>query len=459
MTPEASLAYLNSFLNYEKTPLNANLPRDFNLLRVVRLLEALGCPHERIPVVHVSGTKGKGSTCAFIERILRTAGYRTGLFTSPHLVHSTERIRVGGKPISAEEIASLVKRLRPLLEAHRESEHGRLTFFEVWTVLAFQHFVEANVDISVIEVGMGGRLDATNVVNPLVTAITPVGLDHTAVLGNTLDSIAREKAGIIKPRRPLVLAPQSPSARAVLLDVARKQDAPVYEVGKTLQAERIGIREGREWCSLQEGTCRLEGVGLRLWGHHQVENAAVAFGIALRLREKGWNLPETVLKEGLTKATFPGRFQRVLGPRGKLVVLDCAHTVEAAWALRRTLADALGKRSVTLIVGMSADKNLSGFASVLAPIASEVFLTQARETPRAVEPNLLVPFWRNFCSHVYVVESVGEALEEAARRAPREGVLCVTGSVFLVGEAFKEMGLNPFPPCNEQNESPGDDAL
>lgn len=446
MTPEVSLAYLDSFLNYEKTPLNANLPRDFNLLRVVRLLEALGCPHERIPVVHVAGTKGKGSTCAFIEQILRTAGYRTGLFTSPHLVHPTERIRVAGKPISTEELVSLVSRLHWLLEAHRESEHGRLTFFEVWTVLAFQHFVEAGVDISVIEVGLGGRLDATNVVTPLVVAITPVGLDHMALLGNTLGSIAREKAGVIKPQRPVVLAPQSSSAREVLLDVARKQGAPVYEVGRTLHAERFGIREGREWCSLQEGVCRLEGVGLRLWGQHQVENATTAFGIALRLREAGWRLPEEAIKEGLCKATFPGRFQVVLGPKGKVVVLDCAHTVEAAWALRRTLADAFGTRPVTLIVGMSADKNLSGFASVLAPIASEAFLTQARGTPRAVEPDLLVPLWRDFCPNVHVAGSVGDALEEVARRAPPEGILCVTGSVFLVGEAFKGMGLDPFPP-------------
>jgi dihydrofolate synthase/folylpolyglutamate synthase len=444
VTIDEAFAYLNSFLNYEKTPLNANLPRDFNLLRVYRLLEALGCPHERVPAVHVAGTKGKGSTCAFTERILRAAGFRTGLFTSPHLVRPTERIRVNGEPITPEALASLVTRLRPLLDTHRESEHGKLTFFEVFTTLAFQHFVEVAADVLVVEVGMGGRLDATNVLMPVVTAITAVGLDHQAALGNTLDSIAREKAGIIKPHRPLVLAPQSPTAREVIHDVARAHEAPVYEVGNAIQAERIGIREGREWCSLRGDACRLEGVGLRLLGRHQVDNAATAFGVALRLRKAGWRISDSALLEGLRSATIAGRFQIVPGPNERVVVLDCAHTTEAAWALRRTLADVFGDRPIAFVVGMSVDKNLSDFASALAPVAAEAYLTRTRENPRAADPDHLARLWRNLCPNVRIAETVSDAIAFATNRRDSERVVCVTGSVFLVGDAIQTMGLDPF---------------
>jgi dihydrofolate synthase/folylpolyglutamate synthase len=449
MTYTEALAYLDTFLNYEKTALNADLPKHFNLRRVAALLAAMGDPHHAVPVVHVAGTKGKGSTCAFVSAVLREAGYRVGLFTSPHLVSPRERLQVGGACVAAGEFAELVRRARSVLDAHRATDNGRLTFFEVYTALAFRHFAEARADIAVLEVGMGGRLDATNVVIPVLSVITPIGLDHTAALGNTLGRIAREKAGIIKPGRPVVVAHQQPSARDAILQAAADRHAPVVEVDVAAGSEREGIWSGREHCHLHRGDCSLRDLSLRLVGAHQVANAATAFVALTELRRTGWRIPDVALRSGLDAAWAAARFQVGRGPGGSVLVLDCAHTLESAQALSATLADFFGGRRVSLVVGMSADKNADAFARALSGMAAQVVVTRARTSSRSADPTALLEAWRHHCADVSVAGSVEEAVERAVAKSA-EQPLCVTGSVYLAGEALQSVASDHWSTLQQE---------
>ena len=238
MNYKAALAYIDTFINSEKSPDFSRQARFYNLERISRLLAHLGDPHRRLNVVHVAGSKGKGSTAALIASILTHAGYKTGLFTQPHLITPRERCRINSRLISEAEFAQYVDRLKPSIEAMPELESiGRVSFFEIYTALAFTYFADNAVDFAVIEVGLGGRLDATNVVDPLVSVITPISLEHTAILGDTHEAIAKEKAEIIKPNRPVVLAPQLPEAQAVFETVAVDRDAPIDKVGRRYPPE------------------------------------------------------------------------------------------------------------------------------------------------------------------------------------------------------------------------------
>ncbi len=431
--------YLDTYLNYEKAPLNARVLRGFNLARVERVLEAVGSPHQRVPVVHIAGTKGKGSTATFVYRILLAAGYRAGLYTQPHLVSPRERFQTCGGCITRAQMAGLLEQLQPAFDEHRESELGRLTFYEVYTVMAFAYFAQAALDVAVLEVGMGGRLDATNVVDPVVSVVTPVDIDHVDALGNTLEQIAGEKAGIIKPAKPVVMGHQQTSAEAVIRRAAAAVEAPLVDVRAEIETTRAGARLDADVCSFHGRDIRLGDVRLRLVGAHQTQNAATAIAVARLLRDAGWSVPGRAIRDGLQQARIHGRFHVVRLPDGRRCVLDAAHTPASGAALARTLREATSGEPITLIVGMSSDKDAAGFAQALAPAASHVVLTRAESNPRAFDPEHLAALFSPHCESL----SVEQSLPAAVANAPGDTV-CVTGSVYIVGDALRDVAPDAY---------------
>ncbi|MBT3269120.1 bifunctional folylpolyglutamate synthase/dihydrofolate synthase [Candidatus Poribacteria bacterium] len=431
--------YLDTYINHENSPMNAGVLRGFNLQRVERVLRAIGDPHKRVPAVHIAGTKGKGSTATFIYRVLLAAGHAAGLYTQPHLVSPRERFQARGACITKPEMARILGDLLPVFEEHRESDLGRLTFYEVYTVMVFAYFAQAELDIAVLEVGLGGRLDATNVVDPLVSVITTVDFDHVEVLGSTLAEIAGEKAGIIKPARPVVMGYQRTAAEKVIRGVARSVGAPLVDARADVGTARAGPVSGREACHLAGRSVRLEDVRLRLIGSHQVENAAIALAVVECLRDRGWAIGDAEIRRGLEQARIHGRFQAIDLPDGRACVLDAAHTPGSAAVLARALGEAYNGEHITLIVGMSSDKDAEGFAQALASSASHVVLTRAGSTPRASAPeDLAVVFRRHFRS-----VSVERSTPVAVAKAPGE-TLCVTGSVYVVGDALRAVAPDAY---------------
>ncbi|MGH2542129.1 MAG: bifunctional folylpolyglutamate synthase/dihydrofolate synthase, partial [Ardenticatenaceae bacterium] len=394
MTYQATLDYIWNLVNFETKPPATR--GEYKLDRMRALMAQLGNPQERLRAVHIAGTKGKGSTAAMIERVLRAAGYRSALYSSPHLHDPRERMRIVGNPISEEEFVALVERLRPAIEADNET-----TTFEALTAMAFVWFAESHIEVAVLEVGLGGRLDATNLVAPLLSVITPLSLEHTAVLGNTLAEIATEKGGIVKPGVPVVVAAQLPDAMQVLRRIAAKRDAPLtvagdhWQVTRTavsLAGQRFSIAEwgvgSREWGSECEILRECEDLELPLLGAHQVENAVVAIAALEALREQGIAWDEAALREGLARVEWPARVEVVR--RYPLVVVDGAHTRESAAALVTALREAMpgGWGEATLVLGVSSDKDVGVLVEVLAPLADHVILTRSRH-PRAADPAAL----------------------------------------------------------------------
>ncbi|OGX41580.1 MAG: hypothetical protein A3C53_08425, partial [Omnitrophica WOR_2 bacterium RIFCSPHIGHO2_02_FULL_68_15] len=317
------------------------------------LMAALGHPERRWGAIHVAGTKGKGSTCALSAAILQAAGIRTGLYTSPHLVHLSERIQVDGRPVTAETLAAAVDAVRPSV-AQLPSPP---TYFEVLTAIAFWVFAEAGVELAVVEVGLGGRLDATNVVDPLVSVITPVSLDHTDLLGSTLTAIAREKAGIIKPGRPVVVAPQSPDALAVLKAVAEEQGAPCLEVAARAQVRVLEASAEGQRVALRTAAGTSRTIALPLLGAHQADNLATAV-TALESLPAPWAIADAAVAEGAARVVWPGRLQVL--ERRPWVVLDGAQNAASAAALRDAVRALWPARPVHLVLGLSANKDLDG---------------------------------------------------------------------------------------------------
>jgi len=379
----------------------------FGLERVERALAALGRPDRDLPVLHVAGTNGKGSTCAMAAAALRVAGHRVGLYTSPHLVRFHERIQVDGQPISEEALAHCIEQVRRACPWH---EHGdpseRLTYFEFATLLGLAHFAKERVDVAVLEVGLGGRLDATNAVLPVVTAVSRIGLDHTQLLGNTLDAIAREKAGIFKRGVPAVVArAQDPEALRALREEAAAHLAPFH------------VADG-EWSG-----------PLALRGPHQRGNAALA-AAALRLLDRaGVKVGEEQVAQGIAEARWPGRLEEVGG-----VVLDGAHNPDGATALAAALPVLYPGRPIELVFGVLTDKDHAGMLRVLGPAVRRLHLL-APHSARARAPADYRGLARLHCEDVDVHDSCSAALR-CAKAAARDGaIVCVAGSLYLVGEA------------------------
>jgi dihydrofolate synthase/folylpolyglutamate synthase len=433
-----ALQWLFSFANYEIVPANVYEASKFNLDRMRALLAALGNPQEHFRSVHIAGTKGKGSTAAIGESILRAAGYKTGLYTSPHLHTFRERICVAGAMIAPEALVEGVARLRAI-----QTRFPDVTVFELMTALAFDHFAHAGVQIAVVEVGIGGRLDATNVITPRVSVLTSISYDHTAVLGDTLSKIAGEKAGIIKPGIPVVSAPQVDEALAVFEQVARERNAPITLVGRDWTWEmseqnmdhqdfRVVGRVGNLPQVSALASDLSYNLRLHLLGAHQVVNATTALAAAHVLAEGDTPIMAEAVSAGVANARWAGRFEVLtLAP---YLIVDGAHNRDSAHQLIATLDALLPGARVRWILGASSDKDIGGIFDELLARSPELIVTRSHH-PRAADPRDLAKLAEARGASLTMTESVDEALALARMRASASDVTVVTGSLFVVADA------------------------
>ena len=441
MNYEAALAYIDTFINSERSPDFSRQARFYNLERISRLLAHLGNPHRRLKVVHIAGSKGKGSTAALIASILTHADYKTGLFTQPHLITPRERCRINSRLISETEFAQYVDRLKPSIEVIAESESvGRISFFEIYTALAFTYFADNAVDFAVIEVGLGGRLDATNVVDPLVSVITPISLEHTAILGNTHEAIAKEKAEIIKPNRPVVVAPQTSEAQAVFEAIAGDRDAPMDSVGRDIHLKRKDWNINGQTFDLTTPLISYPDLFLPLLGEHQAVNAATAIACIGRIRQEGYKVPRTSIYGGLKEVHWPGRMQVVGQSPG--ILMDGAHSPTSAEALCKAIREVFRYRRLILVVGLMRDKDLQAIGEVLCPFADEIITTQAFDNPRVTPAEEIAGAWSEIGANFHVCPNVREAIPLAQSIATTSDLICIAGSIYIVGEAMKVFGID-----------------
>jgi dihydrofolate synthase / folylpolyglutamate synthase len=400
----------------------------------VTLMELMGNPHRKFRSVHVAGTNGKGSTSAFMESMLRAAGYRVGLYTSPHLVSFTERIRINNIPITEARTVELAQKVRNGYQRPSTSGSEALnpTFFEVTTAMAFACFAEEDVDIAVVETGMGGRLDATNVITPLVTVITNVDLEHTEFLGSTLELIAREKAGIIKPGVPVVTGAEQPEVIRVIKREAAARRAPVYRLHDDFKPERMSSgREQRFHYRGLKSAC--DGITITLPGSYQVDNACLALASLECLRDAGIPVDESALRLGLERAKWEGRLERVAHKPD--LYLDGAHNPASARMLAGAVRDMKrAYRRLVLVLGILGDKDYRGIVSELVPLADHVIVTKP-EYSRAMDVAALTSEVRALHASVETAETVKKAVVAAQAMAAPDDLILVTGSLYVVGDA------------------------
>ena len=434
MDYQQALEYLLRFADYERIS-RAGIVWD--LRRVERLLARLGNPQQYARSVHVAGTKGKGSTSAMIASVLKSAGYKAGLYTSPHLLAYTERIRVDGKPIDESDWARLTEIIRPHVEEeNRIGDLGQLTTFEIFTAMAFLHFQRVKADWQVLEVGLGGRLDATNVIKPEVCVITSISYDHMDVLGDTLARIAGEKAGIIKSGADVVSAPQFPEAMEVIERVCKEKGVRLIKVGEEVKWERGEFdAEGQSF--------RLEGLksSYDLWipllGEYQLENASNAVAAVELLVERGARIKTEAIAEGVRSVDWPGRLQ-VLG-REPWVVVDGAHNAYSIKRLGEALEEYFRPEKVTLILGYGNDKDVAGMTAEAAGITGDIILVASKH-PKAVKPEALRAEFQKHGITPRVVDSVQEAVRLALEGAGANDLVCAAGSIFVIAEVMEMMG-------------------
>ena len=429
----------------------------FDLAHMRVLLAALGHPEKRFASVLVAGTNGKGSTAATLASILQAAGLKSGLYTSPHLVHINERIRVNGEPIGDDDFALLHDVADRTAE--RLVTEGDLpwhpSFFEMLTAMAFEHFARVRPGLAVLEVGMGGRLDATNVVEPRVSVITDIALDHQKYLGNTIGEIAREKAGIIRPGGVVVTLPQLPEANDVIGNTildrgARAVNAvpyvpPVspgssqYLVPSTQKAGDTFLRLRYPMQVLGQEIV----IESPLVGRHQLRNLALAIAAAAELHDQGFTqITPKAIEHGIRETRWPGRFQVVASDGSSPeYVLDVAHNPAGAWALRSTLSAAYGERPVTMVFGVLRDKAIAEIAEILFPIAEQVIVTPANN-PRSASGAEIRQAASRVAGDIREAADVASALADAGKIARRGGLVVVTGSIYIVGEAMRQLGVH-----------------
>ena len=398
----------------------------FGLTQVERILNAIGNPHREIQAIHIGGTNGKGSTAAMISSILRKEGYRVGLYTSPHLVRFTERIKVNGEEIKEEEVAGLAGWMKREIDAAGIAPP--FTFFDFTTAMALHYFNQKLVDLAVLEVGLGGRLDSTNVVDPLISIITNISKDHEAYLGKTILKIAREKAGIIKKGKPLVTAATQPQVLRLFSKICQEKGSPYFRIGKEFLFSRA-----------EDGDFNYEGIDRKLWGvhlnlkgDHQVVNAATALGAMEVLEELGYRVSTEAMVDGLKQVDWPGRLQMVSSsPR---VILDGAHNPAGILALKESLKNDFQYQHLILLIGIMKDKDIRSMLHLLAPIADHIILSQPH-TDRAAPPSLLKKALGQNGKKAEVAEDLKGAIERGLTLTQEGDLFCITGSLYTVGEA------------------------
>ena len=437
-----ALDFIYSFVDYERQR-DPGVKPNWDLRRVDALLARIGNPHLKSKTVHIAGSKGKGSVAAMTASVLTKAGYNTGLFTSPHLHIFNERIRVNNKLISDDEIVELVAAIKPEVEAvNRAAEFGRLSTFEVMTAMGFLYFAQQKVDFQVIEVGLGGRVDSTNVVRPEVCVITPISYEHTNVLGNTLTAIAMEKAGIIKQGSIVVSSPQVAEADAVITSVCDKQRAKLIKIGRDITYRSLKFDDTRQ-SVIVEGRLGKYEFTIPLLGEYQLGNAATAIAALEVLIEKGNNISTESIVQGMKDVEWEGRLQ-VLNRR-PLVVADGAHNQDSAHKLRLALEQYFKYEKALLIIGMSSDKDLAGIAAELAPAFQKVIVTRA-DHPRAMATAPIVAEFKKHGLEARQTDDISDALRLALSLVGEKDLICATGSLFIAAGAIeeaKDLGLKP----------------
>lgn len=448
MNYPAALDFILGRTDYERWPGYTYASR-FDLRRMHDLLGRLGDPHLEERTVHIAGSKGKGSTAAMIAAGLQAAGYRTGLYTSPHLITLRERIKVDGKQILKSELARVTERMRTHVEEMDKTQvYGELSTFELLTTAGFLHFADKKVGFTVLETGLGGRLDATNVAQPEICVLTSIGLDHTQVLGDTIAKVAAEKAGIIKEGVPVVTSPQDDQAYDVIQQACLQKGAGLISVGRDIGYTKVNASPGGQVLQVegQKGSYR---VSIPLLGAYQAQNAATAVAALEAL-----GVSSEHIETGLARTYWPGRLQVVR--KRPLLVLDGAHSPDSARKLAESLVQYFDFSKLILIIGTSADKDTSGIVAALGPLAGRVYVTRARH-PRSTAAEVLAGQFARAGIKAVVEESVSRAIDRALQEAGKKDLICATGSLFLVGEALEHLwGRSPevYPPSRNQQPLP-----
>lgn len=432
---ERDYKFLKGFTDYEKIS-HYNYKRAFKLDGIRRLLLFLDNPQEKFPSVIIAGTKGKGSTAAMIGSILSEAGIKTGVFTSPHLVSVRERIRIGQAPIPRAEFSKNLSLIKRVIE--KRGWQG-LTYFEILTSLAFLYFARKRIDLAVLEVGLGGRLDATNVVRPLAAAITPISYDHTHLLGDSIEKIAREKCGVIKKGVFVVSAPQAKQAQLVIREIVGKKKARLLLAEKDITYKNLKRSFSGADFDVTTPYSSYRGLSIPLIGRHQVINSLTALGIAEVLkREFGFGIKEADIRKGLKEVELYGRFHIV--SKRPYLILDGAHNKASAQSLKDAYIRLFGRKRCLLILGISTDKDMEGIGKILSSIAEQVIFSRGR-SPRAEAPSVLARKLGRFFKDYYVSYDIKDALAFAEGIVDKKGIVLVTGSLFLVGNALEYLQM------------------
>lgn len=436
-TYEQALEFLYNRINYERVQSSAYSAGDFKLNRMRGLLESLGNPQDRIPAVHIAGTKGKGSTAVMIASILQAAGYRVGLFTSPHISKFEERMTVNGIQPSEAEIVALVNGLlEPVGQLDQELGGMSPTYFEITTAMAWQFFAQQQADIVVLEVGLGGRLDATNVCKPEVCVITSISRDHTHLLGSEVHQIAREKAGIIKTDVPVVSGVVNFPAQEVIAEVCQQRGARLtqldrdfhYQHSRTPDAQAIGGR-----ITVQTAQQKFENLPLPLIGEHQAHNAALAVMAVAELTQRDWKIETSAIHLGLEQVQWPARIEVV--SQDPLVIVDAAHNWASIAALIQTLDEHFAGKSRIAIFAATRDKDVQGMLRQLLPRFETIILTSSQSNPRSVPVEQLFAMTRTLSDrHVHLARDPRTAWDMARQLSGPNDLICITGSFFIAAE-------------------------
>ena len=461
---ESALRFLYDRLNYEQLVKGA-ARYPFRLQRITSLLRELGLgdflhadrADAKVPLVHIAGTKGKGSTAAMVAAILSSAGLRTGLYTSPHLHVLEERFRVDGQPCTRDDVISLVQRVQPATQVVQESI-GPPSFFELTTAMALLHFDASRCDAIVLEVGLGGRLDSTNVCAPSVTAVTSIGLDHQHVLGDNVRAIAREKAGIFKPGIPVVSGVRDLEAKEVISSQAESQGAPLYQLDQDFEFDhetRPVWGSNVDYRGLQPPLHRRIKAALTMEGEHQSQNAAVAIAIVELLQAQGVEISDQAIRRGLGELQCEGRIERYVLPGDVSVIVDAAHNADSVNALCDCLRQRSADRPITVVFGTSIDKSAGPMLESLSEVASQFVLTRFLGNPRFMPPADLRPLVPpNMVNRTSVIEDPIEACGAAVEGASPGDMLVICGSFFLAAETRRWVADRAVHP-SEDGDPPG----
>jgi len=426
--------YLNSFINYEMIPGISYAQPDYDLRHVEELLNRMGAPHLTTRTIHIAGTKGKGSVAAMIAQVLTGSGYKTGLYTSPHLHNLRERIKVDGNLISETEFATAMAEVEPFIEEMKRSDSFRQpTFFEVLTVLALIYFRKKQIDFQVLEVGLGGKLDATNVTRPVLCIITPISLDHMEVLGDSLEKIAHEKAGIIKHGCRVVLSPQPEEVLSIIEKICHERGAELIQVGKDIIWRKIG---GDLRCQslLTEGKTSNHHIDIPLLGDYQLENAATAVAALDFLASSGFAISPDNIAQEIARVEWPGRFHIL--QQHPVLLIDGAHNVASMKRLVSNIKAYFDYERIFLVFGTSCDKDIPGIIEELVCLSPHQVMVTHTSHSRAASPETITTEFPRWGIQPEINDNVADALSLALAQAEEADLICVTGSLFVVAEAL-----------------------